>query len=385
MIHSIEIKNFKSIKKKYFPLRNLNIMLGLNGQGKSSFIQALLLLRQSEKLTEGELKLNGGEAGLVNVGTTKDAMYQYGKGDKLSFLLQFKNDTPFDFEFIYKADADTFKVQQNLSNNTKNYIHRNIKQALFSNNFQYLTAQRIELKSLNITNYSSVMDANNIGKYGQYTVHFIEQKGEESIFFDNLLHKDSKTYDSISNQEMMDKTLINQINLWLGEISPGVNVKTKKISSDYVLLEYDFKQPNLGFTNKFKPENVGFGISYALHVITALLSSKPEQLLIIENPESHLHPRGQAELGKLIALTAQNNVQIIIETHSDHILNGIRVAIKESAIHQDKVIAFYFKKVIKENEQYSKITDIYIDKNGTLSDYPEHLLDEWSNQLSRLL
>ncbi|HNI98216.1 MAG TPA: DUF3696 domain-containing protein, partial [Leptospiraceae bacterium] len=142
---------------------------------------------------------------------------------------------------------------------------------------------------------------------------------------------------------------------------------------------------HLTFTNKFKPENVGFGISYALHVITALLSSKPEQLLIIENPESHLHPRGQAELGKLIALTAQNNVQIIIETHSDHILNGIRVAIKESAIHQDKVIAFYFKKVIKENEQYSKITDIYIDKNGTLSDYPEHLLDEWSNQLSRLL
>ncbi len=47
MIKHIEIKNFKAIKSKYFPLRNLNVLLGLNGQGKSSFIQSLLLLRQS--------------------------------------------------------------------------------------------------------------------------------------------------------------------------------------------------------------------------------------------------------------------------------------------------------------------------------------------------
>ena len=109
------------------------------------------------------------------------------------------------------------------------------------------------------------------------------------------------------------------------------------------------------------------------------------ELIIIENPESHLHPRGQAELGKLIALAAQNDVQIIIESHSDHILNGIRVAVKESSIDKDKVIAFYFKKVVTDNEQYSRITDIKIDKNGTLSDYPENLLNEWSNQLSKLI
>jgi predicted ATPase len=59
MIQSLEIKNFKSIKSKFFHLRNLNVLLGLNGQGKSSFIQTLLLLRQSDKLNEGILKLNG--------------------------------------------------------------------------------------------------------------------------------------------------------------------------------------------------------------------------------------------------------------------------------------------------------------------------------------
>jgi predicted ATPase len=76
MIRSLEIKNFKSIKSKYFPLRNLNVVMGMNGQGKSSFIQALLLLRQSDKLSAGILKLNSGDNGLVNMGTTGTPLLQ---------------------------------------------------------------------------------------------------------------------------------------------------------------------------------------------------------------------------------------------------------------------------------------------------------------------
>ena len=72
MIQNIEIRNFKSIKKKHFALKNLNVLLGLNGQGKSSFIQFLLLLRQSE-LGSGRLNLSGR---YVNIGSTKDAIYQ---------------------------------------------------------------------------------------------------------------------------------------------------------------------------------------------------------------------------------------------------------------------------------------------------------------------
>lgn len=384
MIQSIELKNFKSIRKKYFPLRNLNILLGLNGQGKSSFIQSLLLLRQSEKLAQGELKLNGGDNGFINIGTTKDALYQFGNTEGLSIGIQFEDTDMYSMNFDYEIDADVFR-QKNVASMTDNYITRNARQALFSNNFQYLNAQRVEPHALNKTSYSSVVDSNSIGKYGQYTAHYIELRGNENVAFENLLHKDSKIIDTLTNKELTNKSLIHQINLWLSEISPGVTVQTSRTSSDFVLLEYAFKQPAFGNTNKYKPENVGFGISYALHVVTALLSARPEELIIIENPESHIHPKGQAELGKLIARVAQNNVQIIIETHSDHILNGIRVAIKEATIDKNKVIAFYFKKVVDTTEQYSQISDIEIDKNGTLSDYPEGLLDEWSNQLSKLI
>ncbi len=95
MIKSIEIKNFKSIKKKIFPMRNLNLLLGLNGMGKSSFVQTLLLLRQS--IVRDGLQLNGD---YTNIGTTKDALYQYSKDENLSFDLTFsdKNREVLEFE-----------------------------------------------------------------------------------------------------------------------------------------------------------------------------------------------------------------------------------------------------------------------------------------------
>ena len=180
-------------------------------------------------------------------------------------------------------------------------------------------------------------------------------------------------------------TLINQINLWLGEISPNVNVRTTQISSQHIKLDYTFLQPNFASTNHFSPENVGFGITYGLPVVLTLLKAKEGDLIIIENPESHIHPRGQAELGKMIAIAAMNGVQIILETHSDHVLNGIRVAVKNEVILHDKVIVFYFEKTIEQDEQYSKITNVEIDKYGELSDYPKNMLDEWGNQIMELI
>ncbi len=381
MIQSIEIKNFKSIKSKYFPLRNLNVVLGINGQGKSSFIQSLLLLRQSEKLNEGILRLNGGDNGLVNIGTARDTLYQYSENDEnLSFAIQFKGKEPYSTEFSYEADSDIFKQKNVITD----YFVKNQNEGLFTNKFQYLNAQRIEPKKTNIGSYSSVMEANDLGKYGQYTAHYIELRGTEEVVFSNVLHKNTEKY-SFQGKEYLKRALVDQINYWLGEISPGVIVKVTRVTPELFFLEYEFKQANRTNTNPFKPENVGFGISYALHVVTALLKAKQGDLLIIENPESHIHPKGQAELGKLITLVAQNDVQVIIETHSDHIINGIRVGVKENPEMKDRTILFHFEKIVADTEQYSKVTNIEIDSKGELSEYPENLLEEWSNQLLKLL
>ncbi len=386
MITSIELSNFKSIKKKNFRLRNLNLLLGLNGMGKSSFIQSLLLMRQSDRLIHGELNLNGP---LVNIGTSKDALYQYSKnGDDLSICLQFKDTEVAQMAFNYEIEANILRQKTPTGwapTPTFDFLVNHRLEGLFSDNFQYLNANRIPPQSNHPKNHASVVRLKNTGIFGEYTVHFIETYHGNDVDFDNIVHEKSTVKDEVLGKEIINKTLINQINLWMGEISPEVNIRTTSISSEEVLLEYVFKQPNFGNTNRFKPENVGFGISYALHVVTALLAARKGELIIIENPESHIHPRGQAELGKLIAKVAQNDVQIIVETHSDHIINGIRVAIKENIELAKKSVLFYFDKRVTESEQYSVVTDIEIDANGELSDYPKNMMDEWSNQLLKLL
>lgn len=385
MIKSIELKNFKSIKAKYFPLRNLNVLLGLNGQGKSTFIQSLLILRQSaDSLKKGILQLNGNE---FNIGTTKDALYQYtGNNEDLSISIAFDDNEPYLMKFDYTIGSDVFNQTNKESDvNGDSKSNLDTRQPLFGNNFQYLNANRIEPQSIHKKSYTNVVTMNNIGSQGQYTVDYLETRGNENVAFQNYIHP--KTLSSRSSHGVVtkDERLINQVNLWMREISPDVSVNITSVSSDLVKLEYEFEQPTYGKTMAFKPENVGFGISYSLHVVVALLKAKQGDLLIIENPESHIHPRGQAELGKLIALVAQNEIQIIIETHSDHILNGIRVGIKEHNILSDRTALFYFEKVVTESEQYSKITNIEVDKNGELSNYPANLLAEWSNQLLKLL
>lgn len=382
MIKSVEIKNFKSIKSKYFPLRNLNVLLGLNGMGKSSFIQFLLAFRQSKDISKGRLDLNGNN---VKIGTTKDALYQYAQKTPFSACFNFTNELKREFIFDYKIEADFFESKTLTKNSTLELNPKIYKQSLFNDDFQYLSANRLEPRSIHFKNYSQTVELRNIGNSGEFTAHFIEIFGSDEIQLEALTHPKSKMKDEVTSEYIWNKTLINQINLWMGEISPNVNIRTTSISSDNVILEYVYKQPNLGETNRFKPENVGFGITYGLPVVVALLKAKPGDLVIIENPESHIHPKGQAELGKMIALAAMSGVQLIIETHSDHLVNGIRVAIKENQLDKDKAIVFYFEKEIKSDEQYSKITNIEIDQNGEFSEYPTDMMDEWNNQLMKLL
>lgn len=377
MLTTLNIKNFKSIKNKNFSFRNLNLLMGLNGMGKSSLIHALLMLRQSPRLDSGELRLNGE---LINLGSSRDALYQYVKKDEdleIGFCTKGKG---YNFKFKYLLEADYFLTKEDVTLGQDFFDN-----IIYGDNFQYIKAERLGPQSIHQKSYSNVVNLKNVGVNGEYTAHFIDVYGNEEIHFLNLLHENSKSLDPVSNTEIIKSTLINQINLWLSEISPGVNVKVTSITSENVLLEYSFEQRNFGSTNKFKPTNVGFGISYVLPIITALLSARPGQLIIIENPEAHVHPRGQAELGKLIGLLAMNDVQLFVETHSDHVLNGIRVACKEVENLHERTALYYFDKKFDTKEQFSHVTDIQIDRNGELSEYPPNLLEEWSNQLVKLV
>lgn len=365
MITKIDIKNFKSLECINVKTQNLNLLMGLNGMGKSSLLQTLLLLKQSRKLEDGVVDLNGD---LVQIGQGKDAFYQYAEEDFISLAIQFKEERNFSWKFHYDDYKDRLTAEEKYTAKDIEFFRDQIRA------FQYLTAERIGPRDLHEASSTAVIDEEQLGLSGEYAVHFINVFGAKREVKEALRHREGAS-----------AKLNAQIDAWLGVISPGVSLNTTYLPEvNKVRLDYRFKLPDAVMTNAFRPRNVGFGISYVLPVVLALLTVEEGKILLIENPESHVHPKGQAELGKLIALAAQANAQIFLETHSDHILNGIRVAVKEKCIDKEKVSVLYFNKYTDKEKSFTRVHPLRIDGKGTLSDEPEGLLDEWETQLLKL-
>ncbi|MDR3366900.1 MAG: DUF3696 domain-containing protein [Prevotellaceae bacterium] len=365
MINRISVENFKSLKKVDVDVTNLNLLMGLNGMGKSSLIQVLLLLMQSDSLGERIVDLNGS---LARIGQGRDALYQFAEERNIVFKLTFDGYEPFSWKFPSQSEKEKLTAETGYTKKQMEFFREKTKQ------FQYINAERIGPKDIYEASSSVVADKKQLGLSSEYAAYYINVFGLESIV-PEMLRKCNAFSDK----------LIHQLNAWMQEISPGVLINTKYVPEvNRIILDYQFELTKQK-TNSFRPKNVGFGISYVLPVVLALLTATKEKIVVVENPESHVHPKGQAELGKLIALAANYGAQLFIETHSDHILNGIRVEVKENQLDKSKVNVMYFDKITADIEQFTQITPIKIDKNGELSEYPENLLDEWANQLSKLI
>jgi predicted ATPase len=129
-----------------------------------------------------------------------------------------------------------------------------------------------------------------------------------------------------------------------------------------------------------RPQNVGYGITHILPILTACLTASPGSILLIENPEAHLHPSGQSLMGAFLAKTAANGVQVVVESHSDHILNGIRIAVKNELINQNDVAIHFFTSVLE-----TQVMSPLIDRNGNLDKWPQGFFDQIDIDTTTLL
>lgn len=371
MITSIYIKNFKAFKEIELSPANLTLFTGLNGMGKTTVIQSLLLLRQSyeKKTLPGKgLFLNGD---YVDIGKGKDAYSINGEGDNISFELEWEEEFEAGFDFSYSWDSDLQPVRS--FNSTDSFDP--FGTSLFTRNFQYLNAERLSPRILFPASAYHVEELHSLGKRGEYTAHFIALKQRKSIPIEQLRHPNTN-----------NSSLLSQLDAWMSEIVPGVSLNARFYNdlNVAVKLTYKFGIPE-GYTEEFNPINSGFGLTYSLPVVTAVLAAKPGDLLIIENPESHLHPAGQATIGKLCALAAENGVQIILESHSDHILNSIRVAVKKKILAPQHAAIFFFERDINAKEHKVDVIQPFIDENGRLDKKPAGFFDEWGKQLDELI
>lgn len=152
--------------------------------------------------------------------------------------------------------------------------------------------------------------------------------------------------------------------------------------SDFLKFLLDSSDESKGF----RPVNVGFGYSYLLPIILTCMLAEKGSKLMVENPEAHLHPGAQSRLMDfMVKYATKNGLQLLIETHSDHIINQLRIAVKEKKIENNKDASIiHFTRNQKEIETPA-FYEIKIDSRGNLSQYPSDFLDEWGLQMSKLI
>jgi predicted ATPase len=374
-MEKFEIRNFKCFNKREIELNNLTVFAGANGNGKSTAIQALLFLRRTiEHCGQWDDKNN---------------IYSFNKSNGLNvelngaYCLSLGNSgavIPIDsseigISFNLKSSTGYFRVEYDGSNETQLWlkpveVENTYKEltSIFKQEFYYLNAERFGPR---VSQSVKFYDYENTGYKGE----FVAQLLGDTEFTYRFKVDDLRKFEGVSSPN-----LNQQVNAWLNFIMPGV-----KIESSY---DIDTLSAQIKIQNQYTKglgaiaPNIGFGISYVLPIIVSGLIAKKETYLIVENPEAHLHPSAQSKIGIFLAMIAQTGTKVIVETHSDHIINGIQIAVAQKDIFPECVTINFFSQDDKERQPVVKA--IKINSIGELSSWPAGFFDQSQVDFAKL-
>lgn len=326
MINQLIIKGFKSFVDSSINLNQLNVLTGLNSSGKSTVIQALQILNKYSRHFENPLI--------------------EGHGDYKELQNPFSS-LPFSINARYCEDR-MICYSPLMENN------------IYADDFPGLIVISADRYGPLVS--IPLLSDCELGPKGENVIKCIEMH-ENDILDELVIHPCSE-----------GDTFLYNLRAWLGTISPGVQF-------DYNII--DKADISFSLFNGYRAKNVGFGLSYTLPIIVALFlgTIKKNILVILENPEAHLHPRGQTEMGKLIASVAHSGCQVIVETHSDHLFDGIRIYAKNNKGFADKVLTHWFE----QDKGISNVTSIKMDNYGRIKEWPEGMFDQFEINASDLL
>lgn len=345
MLNKLSIEKFKNIGKQEFYFKPLTILTGLNSRGKSSIIQSILLLSEihsSNTLLSKYIKRFSKFSKIRN---------KYVNAKSVSLNVESKNGSSGMYctnDRAWAIDLDALPV----------------KDLNFEENLFYISGNRIGQEDIALYDEDIKFGIN-----GEYIFSYFEQN--KDIFVENELIKYAG-----------HKSLDGQLSYWL-EFILGIRLRvvTEKITDTNITVKF-----NSDGLDGLSPFNLGAGNSYLAKILIMGLSCKKGNILIIENPEIHLHPKAQARLSDFFVMLANAEIQVIIETHSEHLINKLRYNIYTSELDKDDAI-IYYKPSIREDFITININENghYQNENNQRIDFPEGFFDSTLSELLEIM
>lgn len=366
----VNLKNFKCFDEQDFALGNLTLIAGANGAGKSTLIQALMLLRQSgmdkRTLLSEKVQLNGG---LVNLRKAEEIRNFESEDADVTIVVE-DDEISEPLEVVIK-DAITGEntCDTEVSGNLQEFEK---KCSLFSEDTVYLAPDRVRPGEIQFRNSSFYNTDSRIGdKHG--------------------MNAAARLFDALSNDEEIgvealdrvgNKKVVSNVSAWMSYIMDfNYSVNVSEQDKDHIKMMYSITANNVPM--EVSPFNMPFGNSSIFPIVVAVMTAPSGSLVVIENPEAHIHPKAQTKMGEFLAIAAENGIQIILETHSDHLLNGVRIAVRNGILDENNVEVHYVY-ADKNNPMIHRTRHMQIHEDGSMEDWPVGFFDEWEDALRTL-
>ena len=374
MLTRIELRHFKCFSLLKLPLCPLTLLSGVNASGKSSVLQGLVLLNQTIREHEWStrLMLNGAA---IRLGTVSDVIDQV-HGRRECGIALLDGDTAYEWEFAGERGEMSMAVERVRVDGEKADKPVSLRYLLPLDHAEdplverlrgltYLTAERLGPRESYALEDPQVTPV--VGPAGEYAA---------CVLYSGL---DVRVPDGLIVQGI-PPTRLRQVEARMARFFPGCGLTVDKVASTNAVTLGIRTSRDMDF---HRPVHTGFGLTQVFPIVVAALSANRDDLLLIENPEVHLHPAGQAMMGEFMAEVASAGVQIVIETHSDHVLNGIRRAVKERKLLPENV-ALHFFRPRQEDDQAGipQVQTPSLDSKGNIDTWPVGFFDQFDKDMN---
>lgn len=381
MISRLHIKNYKCLKNEDMEFRPLTVLTGTNSSGKSSVLQAVLLLARN--------------CNPKNRNSMYDLLSEYQELPCEASLTLDGTEYRYSTDSDNNSDADILRWEDSLYFLTANRIgpEKIVKMSkeykvgengefLFGmfvkigyDQWEYVKDAELAAWGINtdvllrpyilINEKSEDVDIDKAKKLLEFekTIHiidkFIKKKGVEDERIQNLMQKFIEKTDRYFHATCLKKqksrtSIHSLVNLWLSYVTEvDINIDGVQLGDGTAHIYFTNDE-----TDVISPFNLGSGMSYLAKVLILCFLAKPGDVVMIENPEIHLHPRAQSRLGEFFAFMAGKGIQLVIETHCEHLLSSLRYQVYKDRLRSDDVILYY-----KADDQ-TPFEQLRISKNG---------------------